>query len=122
MKTLLLTYLKPLLGGGSSYIFLGLGVMLLFQHWQLGNIRDNQAALEVARDEAVSLAKEREILIASQNRQFQRQIATRKEQDNAQDQIKAVPDSHDCSRSAPVIRALEWVREHEASHAETDSD
>lgn len=122
MKFWILTKFKALLGGGSSYIFLGLGAAFLFQYWQAEQLREKQNELEAQLEEAVAIAREKDTVIATQSRQFNRQISTQKDQENAETLIQSVPDSYHCAQSAPVGSALDWVRDHENGSAQTVHD
>lgn len=114
--------IRALLGGGASYLFLGLGAALVFQFWQLKAVKaDRQFVLE-QRDEALAAVLERNSLIASQSQQFKRRVQTQKEQDNAQQVIQSVPDSQNCTGSAPIGYALDWLRERESPRPETIHD
>ena len=122
MMSFVLAQLRAFFGGGASYLFLGLGAAILFQYWQILDLRQGQAALKAERDQAVATAKEKDTVIVSQARQYQRQVQTRKDEANAEDIINAVPDSEQCIRSASINSAIGWLREHEAGAAETDHD
>lgn len=122
MKLWLLTHVKTLMGGGASYIFIGLGSVLLLQYWQADQLRSKYEEAASERDDALALAAEKDSVIATQSRQFSRQITTQKEQDNAESLIQSVPDSHHCSQSAPIGHALNWLREHQTPSAQADHD
>jgi len=122
MKTFLMTQIRNLMGGGASYLIIGLGAAIAIQYWQVGELRKKESRLTEERDTAIALAAEKDTLIASQSRQYRRQIETRKDEENAEAIINAVPDSHHCMRSAPVRSALEWLREHEAASTQIDND
>jgi len=122
MKTILLTYLQKFTGGGAAYVVLGLGAALLFQHWQIAEMREKIERVAQEKEIAIAQAKEKDTVIASQSRQFRREQVNQKEESHAEDIIKSVPDSDHCLRSAPVDSALEWLREHEGTAAQTDDD
>jgi len=122
MISFLTTQLGKLLGGGASYLILGLGAAILLQHWQIANLQKAQAELETERDQAIKQVQEKDTIISSQNRQYQRQVQTRKDETSAEDIIKSVPDSEECIRSATINGALGWLREHESAAAETHHD
>lgn len=106
MMTLLTTQLRSFFGGGASYIFIGLGVFLVFQYWQIDRLQTDQAKLIQERDVALAQLLEKDTVIASQSRQYQRQINSRKEQVHAEEIINAVPDSSYCAHSDAVNSAL----------------
>jgi len=122
MKTFLIGQLRGLFSGGASYVILALTAAFWFQNWQFSQSRDKQAALEIARDDALALAAEKDTLIASQSRQYRRQINTQKDQEHAEARIQSVPDSDSCAGSAPIGSALDWLREHESAAAKTIDD
>lgn len=122
MKTILLNYLQKFMGGGASYVLLGLGAAVMFQYWQIGHLRDKLDTLAGEKDAAIAQAKEKDTVIASQSRQYRRELATQKEETHAETLIKSVPDSDHCLRSAPVNSALDWLRQHESNTAKADHD
>lgn len=122
MKTLLFGYLQKLMGGGASYVLLGLGAAMVFQYWQIGQMRGELEALAREKEAAIAQAREKQTIITSQSRQFRRELATQKEETHAEDIIKSVPDSDHCLRSAPVRSALEWLRQHEGADAQANHD
>lgn len=122
MIHVLFAHLRNLLGGGASYIFAGLVAALLFQHWQVKELRSDNDAVKEARDMAMAQIQEKDSLIASQSQQFKRQSQSRKDEAHAEDIINSVPDSDHCARSASINSALDWLREHEGGIPETDDD
>jgi len=120
--TFLISQLRSLLGGGASYLFLAFGAMLLFQHWQVKNLQAERQILSDERNQAIALIKERDSVIASQSRQYQRQLNTRKEEVNAQEIIADVPDSNLCIQSESVNSALDWLRDYEKRTPQNDDD
>lgn len=122
MMTFLITQLRRFLGGGASYFFIGLGVVLALQYWQINQLRVAEATLTEERDAALAELLEKDTVIASQARQYHRQVNSRKEQAHAEEIINAVPDSHHCNNSVAVNSAFEWLREHENKAADAHDD
>jgi len=115
-------YLRNLFGGGSSYLMIAFGFVIVTQYWKITNLKTETEKLEIIRDEAIAEIKERNTLILSQNRQFTRRQKTQEAQINAEDIIQSVPDSENCRESLPVGSALNWMREHKTGSPQTRDD
>ena len=122
MMTWILMRLKAFFGGGASYVFVGLVLLSLFQNWQVERLRGKGEDLERALEQSRAIVAEKESVIETQNRQFQRQIKSTKELENAQELILSVPDSSVCGRSAAINTALQWLRDKPGDVIEIDDD
>ena len=122
MMTWILMRLKAFFGGGASYVFVGFVLLSLFQNWQVERLRGKGEDLERALEQSRAIVAEKESVIETQNRQFQRQIKSTKELENAQELILSVPDSSVCSRSAAINTALQWLRDKPGDVIEIDDD
>lgn len=122
MMKLVLLNARALLSGGAGYVILIVGVILAFQNWQNARLKDERDQLKSARDQARLEVQERNALLDSQTRQFNRQIAQRKEQNHAEKFIQSVPDGNACMDSAPIGRALEWLRNQQGDATPNDND
>ncbi len=122
MMNLLREYLRNLLGGGSSYLIILCGFVIVTQYWKIANLQAETEKLETIRDEAIADIKERDTLIISQNRQFTRRQKTQEAQIHAEDAIQSVPDSENCRESLPVGSALNWMREHKPDSPKASDD
>ena len=120
--TWILMRLKAFFGGGASYVFVGLVLLSLFQNWQVERLRGKGEDLERALEQSRAIVAEKESVIETQNRQFQRQIKLTKELENAQELILSVPDSSVCGRSAAINTALQWLRDKPGDVIEIDDD
>lgn len=108
------------IGSGAGYVILVLGGLLSLQTVRVADLKGDKAELERELNQALADKTGAQIAIVTQDAQAQRQEQNRKEQTNAEQYIRSVPDSQECASSAPLQRSLDWVRELDA--AETDSD
>lgn len=122
MISFILSKIQKLVSGGASYLFIGMGGALLFQHWYIGGLKKDYTNIVTQRDQALEQVQEKNTLIASQARQYSRQLISRKDENHAQKTINSVPDSSHCIESPAISSAIDWLREYEGGAAETDDD
>lgn len=122
MKSFVVMYIKKFLGGGASYVVFGMITLLLIQYWQISNLKNDHIKVLEERDRALAKITEKDTVIASQARQYDRQINSRKDEEDAQKTINSVPNSDTCIHSPAIGNALDWLRERESRTAENDND
>ena len=99
-----------LFGGGSSLIYLLLISVMGFFYLDYVQTKNKNRDLIIERDQFKAQSAAKDQTIASQARSNLRRAQSNKEQQNAEDAIRAVPDSKHCVQSGAILMALDGLR------------
>lgn len=111
-----------LMSGGAGYLLAGALTLISIQGYAIHDLRGDKKELKTELLTEKSKTKGAVSAIKTQAEQAARQQVRRQEHENAVAEINSVPDSENCANSAPVIRAIDWVRAFERAETDANND
>lgn len=110
------------MGGGASYVLIGITAFSFFQMVQIKHIKADSAEYKTERDDARKALKGKDSALKAQAEQNNRGKDLGKQGESAEEKINAQETEFKCAESKPIIAGLDWLRDFDAARADDNNN